>query len=132
MRIREEREVEYLGLLISEGRVRMDPVKVTAVRDWATPTSVRDVRRFLGFANFYRRFVRDFARIAHPLNDLTRKDQRFDWGTQQQQAFEELRNAFTTAPILSLWDPERPTRIEVNASGYATGGTLMQQQEDGL
>ena len=70
----EKTEVEYLGLLISEGMVRMDPVKVTAVKDWATPKSVRDVRGFLGFANFYRRFIRNFARIARQLNDLTRKN----------------------------------------------------------
>ena len=57
----EKTEVEYLGLLISEGKVRMDPVKVTAVKDWATPKSIRDVRGFLGFANFYRRFIRNFA-----------------------------------------------------------------------
>lgn len=112
--------MEYLGLLISEGKVRMDPVKVAAVRDWPTPTCVCDVHGFLGFANFYRRFIHDFARIARPLNDLTRKDIRFDWGTHQQAAFEELHTAFTSAPILSLWDPDRPTRIEVDASGYAT------------
>ena len=127
----EKTEVEYLGLLISEGMVRMDPVKVTAVKDWSTPKSVRDVRGFLGFANFYRRFIRNFARIARPLNDLTRKNVRFEWGTHQQAAFEELRLAFVSAPILSLWDAEKPTRIEVDASGYATGGVLMQLQEDG-
>lgn len=128
----EKREVEYLGLLISEGKVRMDPVKVAAVRDWPTPRNLRDVRGFLGFANFYRRFIRYFAGIARPLNDLTRKDTPFHWSSPQQTAFEELRTSFITAPILRLWDPERPTRIEVDASGYATGGTLSQLQDDGL
>ena len=83
----------------------MDPAKVAAVRDWPTPRNLRDVRGFLGFANFYRRFIRGFAQIARPLNNLTKKNIRFDWGTQQQQAFETLHSAFTSAPILRLWDP---------------------------
>ena len=110
----------------------MDPVKVKAVKNWPIPRNVRDVRAFLGFANFYRRFVKDFAALARPLNDLTRKNFAFAWGTHEQAAFDTLREAFTSAPILALWDPNRPTRIEADASGYATGGALMQKQEDGL
>ena len=122
----EKQEVEYLGLLISEGQVRMDPVKVAAVREWTTPRSVHDVRGLLGFANFYRCFIRDFSKIARPLNDLTRKNVAFSWGTHQQEAFEKLRSAFISAPILALWDPDKPTRMEVDASGYATaGGWIM-------
>ena len=63
---------------------------------------------------------------------MTRKNIAFDWGTKQQEAFDTLRTAFTSAPILTLWDPDRPTRIEVDASGYATGGALLQKQDDGL
>src|SRR6187551_743563 len=128
----EKEEIEYLGLVISEGQVRMDPAKVKAVREWVTPRNLRDVRGFLGFANFYRRFIQDFAKITRPLNDLTRKNARFDWGTHQQAAFDTLRKSFTSAPILTLWDPERPTRLEVDASGFATGGALLQKMDDGL
>jgi len=110
----------------------MDPVKVKAVKSWPIPRNVRDVRTFLGFANFYRHFVKDFAALACPLNDLTRKNFAFAWGTNEQVAFDTLREVFTSAPILALWDPDRPTWIEVDASGYAMGGALMQRQEDGL
>lgn len=128
----ERSSIEYLGLVISEGEVRMDPVKIEAVKDWQAPTSLHDLRGFLGFANFYRQFIEGFAKRARPLNDLTQKDVRWNWGTAQQEAFQSLKDAFTSAPILVLWDPSRPTRIEVDASGFATGGTLSQIQEDGL
>ena len=109
----------------------MDPGKVEAVRNWAAPTNLREVRGFLGFANFYRRFIQDFSKIARPLNDLTKKNTPFEWTTEQQQAFETLRSAFSSAPILALWDAKCLTRIEVDASGFATGGALLQQAEDG-
>ena len=73
-----------------------------------------------------------FARKAQPLNDLTWKDIKWTWGLPQQDAFQQLKDAFTTAPILVLWDPTKPTKIEVDASGFATGGTLSQLQKDGL
>ena len=84
----------------------MDGDKVNAVRDWPTPCNLRDVRGFLGFANFYQRFIRDFARIARPLNDLTQKHIGFNSGAQQQDTFDQLCSAFTLAPILTLWDPD--------------------------
>lgn len=128
----EKTEIEYLGLVIREGEVRMDPAKVDAVRNWPTPKSLRDVRGFLGFANFYRRFIKDFSKIARPLNDLTKKNCPWTWGPSQQTAFDTLRNAFTSSPILALWDPSRPTRIEVDASGFATGGVFLQKLDDNL
>lgn len=127
----EKREVEYLGLVIRKGQVSMDPVKVEAVKSWPIPKNLREVRGFLGFANFYRRFIAKFAEISHPLNDLTRKNVPWAWGTHQQEAFDKLQTAFISAPILTLWDPDLPTRIEVDGSGYATGGALMQQHADG-
>uniref|UniRef100_A0A0W0GEU5 Putative pro-pol protein n=1 Tax=Moniliophthora roreri TaxID=221103 RepID=A0A0W0GEU5_MONRR len=84
------------------------------------------------FANFYRRFIKDFSKIARPLNDLTKKDCCWEWGTRQCQAFEMLKEAFTRELILVMWDPAQPTRLEVDASGYATGGVILQQLEDRL
>ena len=126
----ERGEVEYLGLIIRHGEVAMDPIKVKAITQWPTPGNLREVRGFLGFANFYRRFIRDFARLARPLNDLTKKDAPWVWGDAQRQAFERLRENFSTEPILAMWEPDRPTRLEVDASGYATGGVLLQQLSD--
>ena len=128
----EKSTIEYLGLIVGGGEVRMDPVKVAAVRDWPTPRNLKEVRAFLGFANFYRRFIKNFAKIARPLNDLTKKNVNFDWGTHQQAAFKQLRAAFISEPILTLWKQDRPTRIEVDASGFATGGALLQMLDNGL
>ena len=126
----ERTEVEYLGLIIRPGEVMMDPIKVHAVTNWPNPRNLRDLRGFLGFANFYRRFIQNFSRLARPLNDLTKKDVPWIWGAAQQQAFNLLKNSFTLQPILAMWEPGRPTQIEVDASGYATSGVLLQQLDD--
>jgi RNase H-like domain found in reverse transcriptase/Reverse transcriptase (RNA-dependent DNA polymerase)/Integrase zinc binding domain/Chromo (CHRromatin Organisation MOdifier) domain/Integrase core domain len=128
----DQTEVEYLGLIIRQGEVRMDPIKIQAITDWPPPRNLKELRGFLGFANFYRRFIKDFAKLTRPLNDLTKKDARWSWDDSQQQAFESLKFSFTQKPILTMWQPDRPTRIEVDASGYATGGVLLQQLEDHL
>jgi hypothetical protein len=119
-------EVEYLGLIIRQGEVNMDPAKVQAVTSWPTPRNLRDLRGFLGFANFYRRFIKDFAKLAHPLNNLTKKDVQWHWGPLQGQAFQTLKHSFMRKPILAMWNPNHPTHLEVEASGYATSGVLFQ------
>ena len=128
----ERDKIEYLGLVIKKGEVTMDPVKVKAVTDWPTPQNLRELRGFLGFANFYRRFIKDFAKLAHPLNDLTKKDVQWTWNIPQRQAFQALKQTFSQQPILAIWEPHRPTRLEIDASGYATGGVLLQKLEDDL
>jgi len=92
--------IEYLGLVISENKVSMDPVKVAGVREWPTPENKRDIQAFLGFVNFYRRFIRDFSTKARPLFDLTRSEQVWMWSGKEQAAFEDLKTAVTTAPVL--------------------------------
>ena len=128
----QQEQIEYLGLVISKGKVTMDPVKIRAVIDWPTPRNLRDLRGFLGFANFYRRFIKDFAKLARPLNDLTKKDIPWTWGLPQRLAFQRLKDKFSNEPILAMWEPHRPTRLEVDASGYATGGVLLQKLDDNL
>ena len=108
----------------------MDPTKVRAVTGWPPPRNLKELRGFLGFANFYCQFIRDFAHIARPLNDLTKKDMPWIWGSMQQQAFNSLKNSFTLQPILTMWELDQPTRLEVDASEYATGGVLLQQLND--
>jgi hypothetical protein len=123
-------EVEYLGLIIKEGQVTMDPVKVKAIADWPTPRNLHELQGFLGFANFYRRFIKDFAKIARPLNDLTKKDVQWTWNRSQHRAFQTLKETFLQKPILVVWEPNRPTRLEIDALGYATGGVLLQKLDD--
>jgi hypothetical protein len=128
----EQTEAEYLGMIISQGAVRMDPAKVKAVANWPAPHNLRDVRSFVRFANFYRRFINDFSKIVRPLHDLTKKDAPFTWGVAQKQAFSTLKEAFTSKPVLALWESHRKMRPEVDASGFATGGVISQEGDDGL
>jgi len=88
-----QKQIEYLGLVISENKVTMDPVKVARVRKWPTLENRTDVQAFVGFVNFYRRFIQDFSTIAQPLFDLTRSDHAWNWGTKEQEAFERLKMA---------------------------------------
>src|SRR5277367_6674961 len=87
-------KVEYLGMVIKEGQISMDPVKLGGIRDWPVPTSVKEVRSFLGFGNFYPRFIKGFSELAQPLNDLLKKDRKFEWTSCQQNAFDVLKQCF--------------------------------------
>jgi len=128
----EVKTTKYLGFIIDAGKgLRMDSEKIKAVRDWKAPTTVKAVRSFLGFANFYRRFIKDFAGIASPLTRLT-GDVPFRWTEQENQAFERLKEIFTTEPVLAQFDPDRETVVETDSSGYITGGTLSQYDDQGI
>ena len=123
---------KYLGFIIEAGKgIRMDPEKVKAILEWEAPGAVKGVQAFLGFANFYRRFIKNYSDIVLPLLDVTKKDQPFRWGKSQDDAFEILKRYFTTAPLLMQFDSERETIMETDSSGYCVGGTLMQFDDDG-
>ena len=123
----ETQRVKYLGYIIDVGKgIFMDPEKVEAVRSWATPKTVKGVRSFLGFANYYRIFIEGFAVIAEPLTRLTKKGMKFDWTQQCEGAFQALKEAFINGPILAIYDPDKETRLESDASRWATRGSLMQ------
>ena len=124
--------VEFLGQQISSGGMTPTEAKLKAVKDWTVPKDVRDVRSFLGFANYYRRFVKDFAAIADPLTTLTKKDVPWQWGPYQRKAFQQLKEALCTAPVLLFPDPKLPYTVVTNASGTAAGGVLMQDHGTGL
>ena len=126
----ERTRIEYLGLIISDGKVEMDPVKVAGVAEWPVPKSKKEVQQFVGFINFYRRFIQDFSHIARPLYDIT-GNAPWKWEEEQKQAFNELRRRVTSAPILTLPTDDEPFRIEADSSDYATGAVLSQlSQED--
>jgi hypothetical protein len=131
-----KQEVKYLGFIVGTKGVRMDPDKVSCVRDWQTPGNVTDVQCFLGFANFYRRFIRDYSKVVSPLTSLTKKEGGkyvpFVWGPAQQKAFEDLKKAFTTAPILRHFDYDREIVVETDASDYVSAGVLSQYDDEGI
>ena len=127
----EQPSVDYLGLILEGGITRMDPAKVAGIATWPTPTSVKQVRSFLGFCNFYRPFIYQFSHIAKPLNELTRKDTQWTWEGRQQEAFETLRKRITSEPVLKQPQLEQQFEVEVDASGYAIGALLMQRDEKG-
>jgi transposase InsO family protein len=123
-------KIEYLGLIISHGQAEMDPVKVAGVADWPTPSNRKEVQSFLGFTNFYRRFIQGFSDLARPMFDLTRKDSAWQWGKAEDAAFEAIRNRVISAPILSFPDETRPFRVEADSSDFATGAVLQQQSPE--
>src|SRR5260221_1274550 len=110
----------------------MDPIKVQGVTDWLQPVKVKDIQSFIGFMNFYWRFIHNFSTIAHPLHALTQKSKDWSWGAAEQQAFDALKSAVTSAPTLAFPSKSGPFRLECDASNFATGAVLSQQQEDGL
>jgi len=122
--------IEYLGLIISEGELRMDPVKLKAVSNWPMPTKVKNIQEFLGFCNFYCRFIKNYSTLAHPLFNLTKKDTPFLWGTTQAKAFAVLQNALMTSPALLLPNYGKPFMLITDTSNYATGAIL--EQDDAL
>jgi hypothetical protein len=119
--------VEYLGLIISEGEIRMDPVKLKAIQDWPLPRTVKDVQKFLGFCNFYCRFVKDYSHITRPLFNLTKKETPWNWTTECNTAFETLRQTMIMSPVLMLLDHEKQFTLITDASDYATGAILEQR-----
>ncbi|KAL0153973.1 hypothetical protein M9458_050730, partial [Cirrhinus mrigala] len=121
--------VQFLGYHIDHTGIRMDNSKVEAITTWPTPTTVKDLQRFLGFANFYRRFINNYSLITCPLTSLLKgKPKRLTWTTSAEHAFRDLKTAFTTAPILCHPNPDLPFLVEVDASTTGVGAILSQQQ----
>jgi len=109
-------DVEFLGYIIGREGIKMSREKVEAVLSWRTPESLADTQSFLGFANFYRRFIQDYSRIAHPLTELTKREgKNWAWNKEAEAAFRELKHRFTTAPILAHFNGEKPVIIETDA-----------------
>jgi len=120
----EAKEVDYLGMIISENQIKLDLAKLEGIRNWPTPTTVKQVRSFLGFGNFYRKFIGHYADIARPLNDLTKKDLVWNWTDACQEAFEKLKDEFQKAPVLLMPDLTKLFVIESDASKFATGAVI--------
>src|ERR1700749_2529932 len=125
-------EISFLGHVINRAGVKMEPSKVDAVMQWAQPKNVHEVRSFLGLAGYYRRFVKEFRKIAAPLTDLLHKDHKFEWASSQEQAFNKLKQAVCSAPILLIPDANLPYAVISDASGFAIGAALCQDHGKGL
>lgn len=126
-------EVNFLGFLITPNGIAMEPERVATINEWPVPTSLLDIQVFLGFCNFYRRFIKAYSRVALPITALLRKGSRpFDWTEQAQHAFEQLKRLFTQAPILRHFDPTLPIYLYTDASGFAISAILCQKDERDL
>ena len=126
-----QKEVSFLGHVVSEKGVAVQQHKVKAVTEWPVPTTKKEVRAFLGLTNYYRRFIPSFSEIAAPMTDLTGKDVPFRWTEREQHAFELLKLRMTTADVLAHPHQDRPYIITTDASGFAISGVLSQDQPDG-
>jgi hypothetical protein len=132
--------VRYLGLIISTKGIAMEEDKVETVRNWSRekktengrPNNLFEVQQFLGFCNYYRRFIPKYSEKAEPLTRLTKKDEPFVWESEQQLAFKTMVTAFTTAPALRHFDHEREVIIESDASDYVSAGVLSQRDDEGV
>ena len=120
----------FLEVIIGENGVKMEKEKVQGVIEWLVLRSVKNVQKFLGLANYYRWFVKDFAKIARPLHEMMRKENKWSWGEKQQKAFEELKERFITEPVLVTPDLDKEMRVEADASDFVMGGVLSMKYED--
>jgi hypothetical protein len=122
--------VQYLGYIVDEHGVHVDPAKIQVIRDWQALTTLTELQSFLGLANFYRRFVLGFSHITWALNQVTKGGGRakFMWGKEKQRAFDDLKHHLCSAPILSLPDLQQSFEIETDASNYVMGAVLTQHE----
>jgi hypothetical protein len=121
----------YIGLIVSQEGISMDPKMTKAIKEWQSPKCIKDVQAFLRFANFYRQFIQEFSALASPLSALTKKVAPFICSEKAENAFLALKQAFTTAPILHHFDPEKPILVETDASDYVSAGILSQHDKEG-
>ena len=104
----------------------MDQEKMQAIQEWKPPTNVSDLRSFLGLANYYRKFIEGYSKIASPLTELLKKSKAYEWSEDCQHAFDELKKAMSKDPVLALPDISKPFEIQTDASNYALGGVFLQ------
>ncbi|GKC66391.1 putative reverse transcriptase domain-containing protein [Tanacetum coccineum] len=121
--------VKFLGHVIDSSGIHVDPAKIEAVKNWASPTTPLEIRQFLGLAGYYRRFIEGFSKIAKPMTELTQKNQKFDWGEEQEEAFQLLKQKLCVAPILALPEGSEDFVVYCDASIKGLGAVLMQRMK---
>lgn len=125
-------EIDYLGYLINERGIQPSRTYVKSIREYPVPTNTKEVQRCNGLFSYFRRFVPRFSQVAKPLTDLLRKDMRFNWNEQCDEAFGYLRDKLVESPILAIYDPKREIELHCDASSHGFGAVLMQRQDDGV
>ncbi|GKA27774.1 putative reverse transcriptase domain-containing protein [Tanacetum coccineum] len=125
-------EVHFLGHVVNSNGIHVDPSKIEAVKNWKVPKTPSGIRSFLGLAGYYRRFIANFSKIAKPLTSLTQKNQKYEWGKEQEEAFQKLKDNLCNAPILSLPDGSEEFVVYCDASNQGLGCVLMQRGKNEL
>ena len=130
--------LRYLGHVVSPKGIATDPKKIEAIQRWPVPRTVTDVRSFIGFTNYYRRYIKDYAKVSRPLHELTsgdntkRKRQWVEWDERCQEAFEKLKEACSRCPVLAYANYKEPFILHTDASTMGLGAVLSQKQPDGM
>ena len=127
-------KTKFLGLIVSKDGLQMDPEKIKVIREWEKPRNLTEVQSFVGFCNFYRRFIQNFSRVLKPMIELSKKELKyqFDWTDKQQVAFDTMKDLVTTSPILAHFDHSKRSYVEVDSSDYVHGGVLSQPDDKGI
>ncbi|GJP35290.1 hypothetical protein CLOM_g19797 [Closterium sp. NIES-68] len=127
-----KQELEFLGHVVSTEGVKINPRKIKTIQEWKPPTNLKELQSFLGFVNYVRRFIPNMAGLSAPLTDRLKDHDCFWWGEKQQAAFDQLKIALTSPPVLRISDPNRPYEVVTDASDIAIGAVLLQDFGDGL
>ncbi|XP_043687461.1 uncharacterized mitochondrial protein AtMg00860-like [Telopea speciosissima] len=121
-----QQSIEYLGHVVSAHGLAVDPSKIAAILSWPSPRNILELHGFLGLSGYYRRFIKGYAHLAAPLTDLLKKG-AYQWSAEAQEAFSQLQQAMTGAPVLALPNFSLPFTIEADASGVGIGASLIQE-----
>ena len=126
-----KKEIDFVGFRVGENGVSTQPDKIEVLKNWKTPKTVADIRSFAGFANFYQKFVPNYADSMAPISNLLKKDTPWSWGPEQEAAFQKVKNDLITAATLAFPNPDRPYILHTDASLFAVGATLSQEDDRG-
>ena len=124
------REIDFLGLVMESGGIKMQEKKVVGVLEWPRSKTVKEIQKFLELTNYYRQFVKDFAKIAKPMHKLVRKDEKQSQGEKQEKAFKQLKQVFTTQPVLVAPDLDKEIRVKADVLEYTTRGVLLMMKSE--